>query len=138
MKLLADEHVSTRLVAALKHVLWGGIDLAHVKDRHGPGTPDEAWLSAWINDGGDAVLSGDRRFMTRAATVERIRRARIAAFALEPPWQKWPLHRQAALILAHWDSVLDQIQAGGGSTWKVPSKLTVRPLVEVRPRRKQG
>lgn len=63
MKIYADEHVSIKVIKAIREVgLKEGMELSHVEEKGQRGHPDVSWATAFQKDNGTAILTADRGF----------------------------------------------------------------------------
>ena len=72
MKLIADEHVSPKIVRAVCEIaLARTCSLASiVKGAPYVWTEDEDWIERFAKDGGNGILSADRRMLKRPNLVQ--------------------------------------------------------------------
>lgn len=122
MKIRADEHVTFRLVHAIKSLnLKQTLELSHVRDDHPARTTDETWLPAFAQDGGKAILSGDAAMLKRPHQIMAIEATGLVCFILSKQWCQARLHEKVANILWQWPKIeVALLNARPGDCFPVP------------------
>ena len=106
MRIRADEHVAQAIVAAVRDVaLSPGWELDSVRSAGHHGSSDVHWITAFMNDGGDAILSADRDFLENPPQVDAVFRTGAKVIHLPPKWGQAKGRLQAAHILMWWDRI---------------------------------
>lgn len=122
MRVRADEHVSPRIVRAVREsVLSPGWELSHVRDVHERRTADETWIAHFAAGGGNAILSGDRKMRARPSQIRAIRESGLVAVFMSSGWSQAAGPEQAAQVVFWWRQI-ETIIAGAepGECWLVP------------------
>jgi len=126
LKVRADEHVSPRIVRAVREsVLAGGWELSHVREVHERRTSDETWIPRFAASGGKAILSGDRKMRARPSQIKAIHDSEIVGIFMTSQWAESPGPDQAAQVIFWWRRI-EAIIAGAkpGDCWLVPYGFT--------------
>lgn len=106
MRIRADEHVAQAIVAAVRDIsLSPGWILDSVREAGQCGSSDVHWITAFMNDGGDAILSADRDFLENPPQVDAVFRTGARVIHLPPKWGTAKGQLQAAHILMWWDRI---------------------------------
>ena len=106
MKVRADEHISRRIVRAVRSIaLDPGWELSTVKERGHAGTPDEHWIAEFGREGGNAILSADRDFFRLAPQIGAVAKTGMKVIHLPAKWANAKIHLQAAHILMWWPRI---------------------------------
>lgn len=106
MRIRADEHVAQAIVAAVRDIaLSPGWELDSVRSAGHRGTSDVHWITAFMNDGGHAILSADRDFLENPPQVDAVFRTGARVIHLPPKWGQAKGRLQAAHILMWWDRI---------------------------------
>ena len=112
MKVRADEHVSQEIVRAVREMaLSAGWELTHVIAEGDNGKSDEHWITRFAKDGGHAILSADRDFLSVPVQVLAVFNTGIRVIHLPPKWANATCHLQAAHILLWWKRIEKKISA---------------------------
>ncbi|HLJ62764.1 MAG TPA: hypothetical protein VKT70_01570 [Stellaceae bacterium] len=122
MKIRADENVSPRIVHAVRSlVLQPGWELTHVREFHSARTADETWMPRFSQEGGNAILSADRRILTRPHQLAAIAQGGLIGIFLSPQWAESRRNEQAAQILHWWPRIEETLlNSKPRDCWKVP------------------
>lgn len=103
MKLLVDNMFPQRLGRGLGHLFSGVHHVEHIKDKFGTGSlTDEEWITRLGQEGGWAVLSGDRRIVSKRPSRELFLRSNLVGFFPLPAVLDLPFAKQTARILNVW------------------------------------
>ncbi|MGE0719334.1 MAG: hypothetical protein AB7P02_28080 [Alphaproteobacteria bacterium] len=141
MKIRADEHVSPKIVAAIRSlVLSADWDLSHVRDHNAPRTADETWVPRFIAEGGRGILTADRKMMARPHELAAIVDGGLVAVFLPAQWAEARGHQQAAHILWWWPRIEAAFRnSQPRQCWRVPFSFgSDDPLEEMVVRRPQS
>lgn len=130
MKIRADEHVTFRLVQAIKSLnLRQRLDLSHVRDDNPARTADETWLPAFAADNGKAILTGDANMLKRPHQILAVQDSGFVCFMLSYQWTIARLHQQTANILWQWPKIEQALDgASPGDCYPVPFTFDDKPL----------
>jgi len=105
-----DEHVSTVIVDAVRNIAlrdgWGISSVLTV--GHG-GASDVHWITKFAENGGDAILSADKDFLTLEPQINAVFDTGMKVIHLPPRWAQAKGRLQAAHILQWWARIEDQI-----------------------------
>lgn len=112
MKIRADEHVSLKIIKALR-VISPRLEntLSHVSERGQAGKPDVSWAKEFSENGGTAVLTGDKGF-TKGQQRKAIEDTRLQVVLLPEKWAVSTAYYQAAYILFWWSKIEKAVSEG--------------------------
>jgi hypothetical protein len=136
MKIRADEHVSPKIIRAVQSlILSKGWDLSHVRDHNAPRTADETWVPRFKIEGGEGILSADRKMLARPHQLAAIRDAGLVGVFLSPQWAEAKRHAQAANLLWWWPRIEAAFKTSQpGQCWRVPYEFGEgAKLVDITP-----
>jgi hypothetical protein len=103
LKVRCDEHVSPIIVAAISDLaLSPGWEISSVLNVGHGGDADEHWITKFASDGGHAILTADRDFLSLAPQVNAVFDTGLKVIHLPPKWGQAKGHLQAAHILQWW------------------------------------
>lgn len=134
MKIRADEHVSPKIIRALRDlVLNPAWELSHVREMHGTRTADETWVAQFAADGGRGIITADATMLKRPHQRRAIQSSGVAGVVLPRAWAMARRHIQASALLFHWPQIEDVLAtAAPGEFWRMPTRLHRGPLERVR------
>jgi len=99
LKIRADEHVSPKIVRAIQSLaLSDGWELTHVRDHPSARTADETWMPRFALEGGQVILSADRKIL-RPHQLAAISQGNLIGVFLSAKWAEARRYAQAAHIL---------------------------------------
>jgi hypothetical protein len=133
LKIRADEHVSPKIVRAVQSlVLSAGWEISHVRDLHSARTADETWIPQFALEGGEVILSADRKMLARPHQLAAIAESGLICVFFSTQWAQAKRHEQAAQIL-HWWPCIEKtlIESKPKDCWKVPSGYGEGKLVKI-------
>lgn len=115
MKIRADEHVSPKIVQALR-VISLGLErtLSHVSEKGQAGTPDISWAKNFSENGGTAILTSDKGFI-KGQQRKAIEATGLQVVLLPEKWAWSTAYRQAAFILFWWSKIEEAVSEGRSS-----------------------
>lgn len=130
MKVRADEHVSPKIVQALRSLtLSAGWELTEVRQFHSARTADETWVPQFADEGGRAILTADANMLKRPHMIVAIQDAQIMGLILPPSWAMAQRHLQAASLIRYWPEIEAAFTGGQpGDFWRLPQTLFSGPL----------
>lgn len=106
MKLRADEHVSPKIVRALKEVVLSpGWELTHVRDAHGARTADETWVPRFAIEGGKAIITADANMLKRPHQLLAIQQSNVVGLILPHARAIAKRHVQASSLIYFWPEI---------------------------------
>jgi predicted nuclease of predicted toxin-antitoxin system len=134
LKIRADEHVVPRLVEIVRGLACsGGVELSSVREVGHHGRSDVSWVTAFAEQGGDAILSADTDFFKRHHQVVAIRDTGLNVIHLPKKWASAPAHLQAAHLLMWWPKIEETVRdAGPGHVWSVKWNISTEGELEQR------
>lgn len=146
MKIAFDEHVPPGIVRVLQNLvdegLIEGVEICSAKD-YAPAnwTPemgeksDVPWLRRFAKDGGQVVITGDKRMRTKPH--ERLALGGFVAFMFHPRWNHLDALERSAVLMHWWNRIVETAQQSKpGSFWEIPYSWSAGELVDVEKRRR--
>lgn len=125
MKLLVDNNLPPKLARSLGALFDGEHEIKHIREKFGTGSlPDEEWIELLGREGGWAVLSADMNIARKKPSRDSFVAAGLVGFFFSPAMQKWPLHRQAARVLAIWPQMISHMSTTANGVFEVPTSGT--------------
>ncbi|HMK88936.1 MAG TPA: hypothetical protein VK446_04790 [Methylocystis sp.] len=134
MKIRADEHISPKLIRAVQSIaLSVGWELTHVRDFNSARTADETWIPRFVAEGGQAILSADRKIMARPHQLNALIDGRLIGVFLPSKWAEARGHAQAAHLLWWWPRIEAAISSSKvGQCWRVPYDFGEGAVEEIK------
>lgn len=134
MKIRADEHVSPKIVRAVRELaLSAGWELSHVRDAHGPRTADETWVPRFASEGGKAIITADANMLKRPHQLLAVQQSNVVGLILPHTWAEARKHLQASSLLYFWPEIEASFaNASPGEFWRIPTKLHKGPLEKLK------
>jgi hypothetical protein len=87
LKIRADEHISPKLVRAVQSIaLSAGWELSHVRDHNSARTADETWMPRFVAEGGQVIISADRKILARPNQLLAIADGNLIGVFLSAKW----------------------------------------------------
>ncbi|MBS4046130.1 MAG: DUF5615 family PIN-like protein [Alphaproteobacteria bacterium] len=122
MKIRADEHIAPKIVRAIQMlVLRAGWEISHVRDVHDARTADETWIPRFAREGGQVILSGDRKMLARPHQIKAIAESGVIGVFLSSQWAQAQRHIQAAHLIHCWPEIERALlESKERDCWKVP------------------
>jgi len=107
LKIRADEHVSPKIVAAIREIgLKGGDwEVSSVIEVGASGSEDAHWITAFSQHGGDAILTADADFVKRPPQVKAVFDTGLKVIHLPGKWGNSSGDIQAAFMLMWWSRI---------------------------------
>lgn len=111
MRVRADEHVAPAILEAVRTIaLSDGFELTSVHDGF-RGSTDVHWITAFAQDGGEAILTADTDFLKEPPQVLAVERTGVRVIHLPSAWANAPLSLQAGHLLNWWARIERQLGA---------------------------
>jgi hypothetical protein len=133
LNFLLDENLPpafARALDALRHPKVQSVRT--VRDHVAAGTPDADWIAAVAKAGGHAVVSGDRRMITRKHELQALRDAKLTTFILAKGWAPLPFWDKAWLLVRWWPMIAEAASKHpAGTIFEVPYRQTPKVLQPV-------
>ena len=132
MNFLFDNNLSPLLaeaIAALSRSDGRVKEVAHLRSRFAPNTPDEAWLAQLASEGRWCVVSIDQ-FRKTVAERELTRRHGLSVFVLDKQWADKQFWDKSARLVAWWPTILDVAAATTKSAYRVPYRRQGQKALE--------
>jgi len=123
MNILADEHISPRIVKAVCELaLTGSFNFSTlIGNSDYQAIEDEDWIDKFGRNGGYGVISADRRMLQRPTLIQKITDHVMKAVFLPAEWANSKRVHQASHILYWWPTIEQCfIESPSGSAWIVP------------------
>ena len=134
MNFALDENLPPSFAVALD-ALSGpqGHPVAHLRSIVRRGTHDTVWIKVLAAQGPHAIVSGDRRMLTRQHELKALRDAKLTSFVLAVGWSPLPFWEKAWLLVRWWPTIVDHAtRHPDGVIFMVPHRQMPRALQEVR------
>lgn len=113
MKIRADEHVSQRIVGAIRTMaLSTPFELSSVVECGDRGKSDVHWIRRFASEGGKAILSGDADFFSRPHQVMAVCECGMMIVHMPARWSNAKCHLQAAHLLMWWSRIEAALSTG--------------------------
>jgi hypothetical protein len=112
LRTIFDEHVSPRIVRALENNarLSPNWTLEHVIGSKYASVEDEDWFVAFRNDGGEAVISADRKMLRRKTLLRGISETGLVTIYLPREYAEGRRLFQLAYLAFWWDQIVQELQ----------------------------
>lgn len=141
MRLIGDEHVSPKIIRAVRELALAGKpartgwSIESVIGSRYASTEDEDWIAAFATDGGQGLISADRRMLKRPTLITQIAETGVVGVYVQGGWANENRVQQAAHLLFWWPRIEETFAtAPRGSAWIVPSTFDKdQALRECRP-----
>lgn len=126
MKILIDENLPPALARALNALFDGDHEIAHLREKFGPGVKDIQWIGDLSREGRWIVIPADRRITRNKAEYATFQNSRLIGFFMAPGVDKSPLVRKMARLLLLWDNIVDlAARMEGGAMFELPLEAPV-------------
>lgn len=111
MRIRADEHVAPAIVQAINDIAIGdGFELTSVLRTGFGGAADVHWITAFAEDGGEAILTADTDFLKQPPQVLAIERTGLKVIHLPAGWANATRAIQAGHLLIWWRRIEVRLQ----------------------------
>jgi hypothetical protein len=122
MKIIGDEHLSPKIAQAVREIaLRRSWTLEHVIGSVYRSRPDEDWIAAFAQAGGNVIVSADRAMLKRPTLISKISQMGLIGVYLPAEWAEAKRQYQAAHILYWWPTIETVIEnSKRGEAWIVP------------------
>lgn len=133
MRCRADEHVSPRIVRALREVsLASGWELTCVRDVHPTRTADETWMARFAAEEGKGIITADAAILRRPHQIAAVQASGLFGLILPSTWAQSQRHVQAASLVLFWPKIAEAFDtAQPGDFWKLPNALLSGSLQKI-------
>lgn len=126
MKIALDEHIPRTVLDAVQKLLEdkriAKIEVVGAVDYvEAPSRSDVPWLRKFAEDGGKALITGDKGMRSRVHERKALLDLGLIVFFLPPKWNNETFMDRAAFLLRWWSVIVECAQTSGPSTcWEVP------------------
>lgn len=122
MRFCADENVSPALSDLIRrHLVSKGNVLDTVDDHQARGVEDDIWVRRFAKAGGQAIVGGDRRMITRPHELVAIVEEGLRLAILDQRWAREKRNVQVAHIFLWWPLIEEAVtKAKKGACLRVP------------------
>ena len=127
MKIRLDENLSYRVANALKAFLAArsGLEVTWVRDFHPPSTDDPTWITAFADEDGYAILSGDARILQHWPNLIAYIESGLISFFPPSSFDEIKGFGQASLLLRWWPVMIEKAKISQkGNCWRIPMSWT--------------
>ncbi|WP_425405869.1 DUF5615 family PIN-like protein [Hwanghaeella sp.] len=112
MRIRADEHVSPKIVTAVREMaLSPGWEFTSIHEAGGAGSSDVYWITQFAREGGRAILTADKDFASLSPQINAVFDTGLRVIQLPPKWGMAQCHLQAAHILQWWSRIEAAIES---------------------------
>jgi hypothetical protein len=92
-----------------------------VRDHNAPRTAEETWVPRFVAEGGQGILSADRKMMARPHQIVALIESGVVGVFLSSQWAEAKRHAQASQLLWCWPRIDAAFAASKPRQyWKVP------------------
>jgi len=136
LRICADENVAPLLTQLIREALLSkSHTLDMVDDFQARGVEDQIWVRKYADDGGEAIVGGDGKMLTRPHEVVAIVEAGLRVVVLPPHWPRQQRHVQIAFLFLWWPRIEKTLETcKQRQCFKVPWSWSLTDaLVEERP-----
>jgi hypothetical protein len=107
----------------------GEHEVAHIRDKFGPGVADVDWIARLSAEGRWVIVSGDARIARNKAEQAAFRSSRLIGFFLAPALNRSKVTKQMQSLLALWDDI-EKIAdlVASGAMYELPISGKIRQL----------
>lgn len=137
MKVAFDENVPQALVRVFQTLVSEGVicGIEFVSARQyvtSIGAGDIPWLEAFAGDGGNIVISGDKRIRSNPYERQAYRDAGLMLFIFASQWNSKTPIVKSAMLLNWWPKLEEYVLAfEPGSCWEIPCQWNLKDLRNV-------
>ena len=127
LKIRLDENLSPRVAKAVLALTENreGFEVSHVRQMHGPGTDDPDWMSAFVREGGTAIIWGDYNILRNWPNLIAYKESGLIGLFPPPAFNGLVGYAKAALLIRWWPAILERVQLSSpGDTWRIPLHWT--------------
>jgi PIN like domain len=125
LRVLIDHNISPPIARAIHALVEPDDVVVALRDRFPVDVTDLEWIKALGDEGGWAVISGDRRISRNKAEREAWRSCRLTGFFLSAGLQKTSILRLAARLLLLWEIMRTQYSlVEAGAIFELPVRST--------------
>lgn len=134
MKVVFDEHVAPKIVAAVREtarlpVNW---ELVSIYNLGLASTEDETWLERYADLGERYFVSGDRKMLSRPTLLRIIQSSKLVGIFLKSEFSNQRRIRQLAYVAYWWEDMQERmLTAPVGTCWMVPNDFSISSLKAV-------
>lgn len=129
MKFMLDHNLAPGLARALHELCKvDGHSVVALRDKFPENATDEAWVRALGQEGGWAVVSGDRTIFQTEAAKRAWQEVRLPIFFLAKGWSNLTYWPKAAKLIQYWPTILSfstNVRAGALFVLNVGGKVDV-------------
>lgn len=112
MRIRADEHIAPAIVKAIeKLAISSGFEITSVLRTGFKGASDVHWITAFAEDGGDAILTADTDFFKQPPQIQAVERTGVRVIHLPAGWANATRAIQGGYLLIWWNRIEAQLQS---------------------------
>jgi len=121
VKFFFDNQLPPALANAIAALSPDEDEVAHLRTKFAPNTPDTEWIPALANEGDWVVISGDLNIIRTRAEKGIWKEAKLTGFYLKAGWIEIPRWEQASKLVKLWPRIMKQAtMVAPGTTFLVP------------------
>ena len=112
MRIRADEHIAPAIVSAIETLaISSGFELTSVLRTGFKGASDVHWITAFAEDGGEAILTADTDFFKQPPQIQAVERTGVRVIHLPAGWANASRAIQGGYILLWWHRIETQLSS---------------------------
>lgn len=124
MKIALDQNLPPKLVGVITGLYEDGErhDVCSSK-KYEPQikTPDLMWIQAFVADGGQVIISGEREMRSVPHVQKGIAETGVIAYFVPTAWNAFKMEDKAGHLLIWWNRIVGHAAtAPAGSLWLIP------------------
>ena len=85
-------------------------EISSIHDVDEAGADDVYWITSFARNGGHAILTADRDFVTKVPQIDAIFQNELKVILLPPKWGRAAIRLQATYILLWWSKIEEALQ----------------------------
>jgi hypothetical protein len=122
---LLDNMISPKVALALRALEQ---DAWALREKFAENTPDSQWI-AQLGRYGWALVTFDRRILSRPHEAAILKQGQVTAFFLGPFFRKYTFWDQAVWIIRHWPKFVNMAQTiSRGTCFRVQQNAKMTPI----------
>lgn len=138
MKVALDENIPLGIVRAFqaltKEGTLRGVEIVSAREYAEDHEKDDVpWIKRFAVDGGQVIISGDKRMRARVHERDALTSAGMIVFFFTSSWSSKNDFTKSAMLLNWWPKIAEYIANGKpGDFWEIPFQWNLKGLRDVR------
>ena len=128
MKIAFDENIPKAMVDTFRelankdHLTGESIHWARDYTLPGEKDDDRPWMRRFAADGGDVIITGDKRIRSRLHEQQVYMECGFVLYMFRSTWSDWDFKSKSGFLLRWWDTIHDHASsAPRPSCWEIPT-----------------